>query len=202
MSGIIYILINEAMPGYVKLGRTTSSVQQRMRELDSTGVPLPFECFYAARVADCHQAEKLLHDAFQDQRVRSRREFFLISPERMASALKLAALEDVTPRDDVTDDADDEAALNEARQRRGRFSFGMVGLRAGTILTHVKNDKVTCVVVDDRNVEFQGDVMSLSQAALKAIHDMGYTWKAVQGPLYWQCNGEALDAMREKVEYG
>lgn len=200
MSEIIYILINEAMPGYVKLGKTTSSVQQRMRELDSTGVPLPFECFYAARVADCHQAEKLLHDAFQDQRVRSRREFFLISPERMASALKLAALEDVTPRDDVTDDANDEAALNEARQRRGRFSFGMVGLRPGTVLTHVKNDDVTCVVVDDRNVEFQGDVMSLSQAALKAIHDLGYTWKAVQGPLYWQFDGQSLDTMRQAID--
>ena len=35
--GIIYILINEAMPGYTKIDKTTSPVEQRMRELDSTG---------------------------------------------------------------------------------------------------------------------------------------------------------------------
>lgn len=36
--GTIYILINEAMPGYTKVGKTTTSVEQRMRELD-IGVP-------------------------------------------------------------------------------------------------------------------------------------------------------------------
>ena len=37
--GIIYILINAAMPGYVKLGQTTTSVEQRMKELDTTSTP-------------------------------------------------------------------------------------------------------------------------------------------------------------------
>jgi hypothetical protein len=38
--GIIYILINEGMPGYTKVGKTSTSVEQRMKELDTTGVPL------------------------------------------------------------------------------------------------------------------------------------------------------------------
>ena len=46
---IVYVLINEAMPGYVKIGRT-SNVTQRLNNLDWTNIPLPFECFYAARV--------------------------------------------------------------------------------------------------------------------------------------------------------
>ena len=62
--GTIYILVNQAMEGYTKVGKTRSSVEQRMRELDSTGVPLPFECFYAARVADIEFVERRLHDAF------------------------------------------------------------------------------------------------------------------------------------------
>jgi hypothetical protein len=44
--GIIYVIINEAMPGYTKIGKTTGSVEDRMRGLDTSGVPLPFECFY------------------------------------------------------------------------------------------------------------------------------------------------------------
>jgi hypothetical protein len=37
--GIIYILINEAMPGYTKVGKTSASIEQRMKQLDTTGVP-------------------------------------------------------------------------------------------------------------------------------------------------------------------
>jgi hypothetical protein len=68
--GNIYILINEAMPGYVKVSKTSDSVAYRMKLLDSTGVPLPFESFYAARVEDMDFVESQLHDAFRDTRVR------------------------------------------------------------------------------------------------------------------------------------
>ena len=89
MNEIIYILINEAMPGYVKIGRTTN-LEQRIRSLDTTSVPLPFECFYACTVANADFVEKQLQDAFLDHRVRSTREFFELSPDRVVSALKLA----------------------------------------------------------------------------------------------------------------
>nr|WP_321359140.1 GIY-YIG nuclease family protein [uncultured Hyphomonas sp.] len=202
MEGIIYILTNEAMPGYVKIGKTTSSVEQRMRELDTTGIPLPFECFFAGRVANCHVAEKLLHDAFSDHRVRSRREFFQISPERIASALRLAAPVDVTPRDDVVEDAEDEAALNKARERRSNFNFSIIGLEPGQMLNHVKDETVTCIIVDNTKVLFQNEEMSLSKAALKALHDMGYSWKAVSGSEYWEFKGQTLDERRREIEEG
>jgi hypothetical protein len=47
MPEIVYVLTNEAM---VKIGRTTTSVEQRIKELDNTSLPLPFQCFYAAEV--------------------------------------------------------------------------------------------------------------------------------------------------------
>jgi hypothetical protein len=202
MIGTIYILTNESMPGYVKVGKTSTSPEQRMRELDTSGVPLPFECFYAAEVADCHQAERLLHDAFADVRVRSRREFFEISPERVASALRLAAIQDVTPRDDVVEDAEDERALNEARRRRGRFNFKIVGIQPGAVLTLAKDETKTCEVIDNQRVRYREELMSLSQAALKAIHELGYTWKAVSGPENWEFEGRTLDEIRRLVEEG
>jgi len=80
MHEIVYVLINEAMPGYVKIGKTTD-LEQRMRSLDNTSLPLPFECFYAVQVDDANHVEKHLHDAFEDSRVRKNREFFEIAPE-------------------------------------------------------------------------------------------------------------------------
>lgn len=202
VEGIIYVLINEAMPGYTKVGKTTTSVEQRMKELDSTGVPLPFECFYAARVANCHQTEKLLHDAFMDNRVRQRREFFQISPERVASALKIGAIEDVTPRDDVVEDVEDQAALNKARERRGHFNFEMVDIHPGTVLTFVEDIDETCTVVDKKKVQFRGELTSLSQAALTLLKERGYTWKTVAGPQYWEHEGRTLSEIRNEMEAG
>ena len=198
--GVIYILMNEAMPGYTKIGKTTSPVEKRMKELDSAGVPLPFECFYAAKVADIDHVEKSLHDAFADHRVRPRREFFRIAPERVQSALQLAALEDVTPREDVVEDAEDQAALNKARTWRDPFNFHMVDIPPGSILTFSKDPSVTCKVVDHKKIEFEGEVTSLSGSAVTIVQRMGYKWTHVAGPFYWEFEDETLDERRRRME--
>ena len=42
--GIVYVLTNSVMPGLVKIGMTTRlDIDTRMKELYSTGVPVPFE---------------------------------------------------------------------------------------------------------------------------------------------------------------
>ncbi|TSC84444.1 MAG: hypothetical protein G01um101417_250 [Parcubacteria group bacterium Gr01-1014_17] len=61
MNEIIYVLINEAMPGYVKVGRT-SNLHERIRSLNRpSGVPLPFEVYYASEVRDSQKDEQWLH---------------------------------------------------------------------------------------------------------------------------------------------
>ena len=54
MSVIVYALTNPAMPGLVKIGKTSrDDPQARMKELyNSSGVPLPFECVIAVEVED------------------------------------------------------------------------------------------------------------------------------------------------------
>ncbi len=66
--GIVYVLTNPVMPGIVKIGMTErSDIDKRLRELYTTGVPVPFECAYACKVdpADCAKIEKALHKAFE-----------------------------------------------------------------------------------------------------------------------------------------
>ena len=47
-TGIVYVLTNPAMPGIVKIGKTSrGSIDARLNELYSTGVPVPFECAFA-----------------------------------------------------------------------------------------------------------------------------------------------------------
>ena len=46
------------MPGIIKIGFTENSVEQRMRELDKTPTPIPFECYYAKRIDKAEFVEK------------------------------------------------------------------------------------------------------------------------------------------------
>jgi len=200
MTDIVYILTNDAMEGFLKIGLTTTSVEQRMRELDTTGVPLPFTCFHASEVSDGRKTEKLLHDAFKDNRVRQRREFFQIDPERVRSALLLAELNDVTPRDDIETEDGDIEALTKVRKRRGKFIMSNYNIPVGAILTLSKDENITCKVLENNNVEFEDEVMTLSGSCLQAMHNLGFTWKAVAGPDYWQYEGETLVALRNRKE--
>lgn len=199
MEEIVYILINEAMPNLVKVGKT-SNLEQRIRSLDTTGVPLPFECFYAARVNNAAYVEKQLHDAFMDQRVRKNREFFEIAPDRIVSALKLAEIEEVTPGVDYVDSDDDQKALDKARSRRSAFNFEMVKIPTGAQLQFIRDEGVTCEVMDTKRVNFEGEVTSLSFAAQKALQNIGLNWKSVQGPMYWKYEDETLGERRYRME--
>ena len=187
----VYVLTNEAMPGYIKIGMTTQPVEQRMTALDSTGVPLPFECYYAARVDNMAKVEKALHEAFGDHRVRKSREFF-----------QLLAIEEVTPRDEVVDSADDAIALAKARKDRSNFTFSKAEVPVGAELTFSKGDGITALVLDDRRIEFRGAPTSLSASALTIVHELGYTWKTIAGTDYWLYEGETVSERRLRLEEG
>ena len=85
----VYILTNEAMPGYIKIGLTDKPVSERVLGLDNTSVAIPFQCYYAARVDDNQKIEKALHTAFGDFRVRSNREFFKMDPYKVKVILEV-----------------------------------------------------------------------------------------------------------------
>ena len=183
------------MPSYVKIGRTTD-LEQRIRSLDTTSIPLPFECFYACTVKDANFVEKQLHDAFLDQRVRSSREFFEISPERVVSALKIAEIENVTPNRDYVESQEDQQALNQARTRRAVFNFEMAKIPVGAELTFINDKSIKAKVVDKRLIEFNGEITSPSASARELL---GYQYQA-QGTVYWMYEGETLDERRRRLE--
>ena len=77
MTGTVYILTNDAMPGQLKIGMTTRDPHERARELSrGTGVALPFVVVYSAKVPDALAAEKLIHQRLHRFRTNRRREFF------------------------------------------------------------------------------------------------------------------------------
>jgi hypothetical protein len=202
MSEIIYILTNEAMPGYVKIGKTTNNLEQRVRDLStSTSIPLPFTVFYACTVNNAQFVEHQLHDAFDDNRVNPKREFFRVAPERVVSALKLAEIENITPKKDFIESRDDQEALNTARKIRSKFNFEMVKIPIGAELYFSRDESIKAKVVDTHStnsIELNDKKTSLSRSAQKIL---GYQY-GVAGTDYWMYEGETLDERRRRFESG
>ena len=60
--GTIYVLANPAIPGLVKVGKTSRSVDARIKELSSaTGVPSEFMLIYEQSFVDVDNAERQVH---------------------------------------------------------------------------------------------------------------------------------------------
>jgi hypothetical protein len=76
-AGYVYILVNPAMPGMLKIGMTRRTPEERARELSrATGVPVPFRVAFAEYVRDCERAERLIHRRLDRYRANQNREFF------------------------------------------------------------------------------------------------------------------------------
>tara|TARA_Y100001970_G_scaffold168592_1_gene206173 strand:- start:212 stop:826 length:615 start_codon:yes stop_codon:yes gene_type:complete len=204
MSNIVYIFINQSMPDMVKIG-ITDNVERRVKELSgSTGVPLPFECYYAVKVSeDAKKLEKKIHEGFDKQRVRREREFFYTSPENAKSILELLEImggENVTPKEDIVENQEEKQALDEARKLRKRFNFSMLDIKPGEILKFKKDNSIVCEVHDETQVKFRDKITSLSNSADIILKEMGYEWLSVQGPRWWVYEGKTLSELRNERE--
>ena len=197
---IVYILTNECMSDIIKIG-ITENLSRRLRELDNTSTPLPFECFYAVEVDDARAIEKLLHETFDDKRVRPNREFFNCTPEQAKSALKISGGKDVTPTEVVFETEQDRQALYNQKKRKGRVDyFNILGINPGETLTFSKDHSIICEVSENRRVLFRGESQSLSGSALTIITEMGYDWVQINGAAYWCYKGTSLLELYQQTQ--
>ena len=208
-TGIVYILNNGSMPNMIKIGRT-DNLKQRLNGLDTTGVPLPFECYFAAKVDDADKIETLLHNVFAPERVRKNREFFFMEDEgvRVKILLQHLMLKDVTPKNQDTGSTPEEKQINkkaiyEARKKKPKFSFDMVKISNGETLYSVFDPDITCTVYDNTHVKFEGEITSLSKSATdirdrKEDRDPSDSY-TLQGPKFWKIeDGKTLSDLREE----
>lgn len=200
-SGIVYVLTNPAMPGLVKIGKTSRhSIDARLNELYSTGVPVPFECAYAGRVVDETQVEKAFHLAFGPYRLNPKREFFQIEPEQAIALLQLMAVEDVTPAlQEEAEAVDREAkdASSKLKARRPNLNFTEMNIPIGSELYFTQLNNEVVKVTSERKVEFRGEETSLT-AATRTL--LGLSYSVAPGS-YWLYRGRVLrDIYNETYE--
>jgi len=195
--GIVYVLSNPAMPGLVKIGQTTNEITNRMNDLNTTGVPLPFECLFACEVDDCKLVENSLHKAFYPNRINPRREFFEIDPDQAIVILRLFSKKEVTPaivaeiNKSITN-AEKEASENYIK-RRPPLNFKEMGIPIGAKLVFSYDEETAEVFVSsDRKIrasesDEEKSLTRITKEILKIDYD-------IQPTRYWSYEGKSLNA--------
>jgi len=88
ISGWIYVLSTREQPRLLKIGKTTRSVFQRVKEINSaTGVLYPYSARAIFRVPDAAAAESAVFELLRPYRVRCDREFFELDYQLAASQI-------------------------------------------------------------------------------------------------------------------
>ena len=92
--GYVYILTNPSFrEDWVKIGKTTN-MEERLRTLYNTSLPLPFEVFATMKTSKYNEAEKLVHhyiERFTNLRIEKKREFFNVKPEEVLDIFREVA---------------------------------------------------------------------------------------------------------------
>jgi len=83
----------------------------------------------------------------------------------------------------------------ESTERASNFSFTKCKIPAGDQIEYAYDTNLKAVVVDDRNVEYQGETMSLTALA-KLLSGKKY---AIAGPKFFKYKGEWLNDIRHRL---
>ena len=195
--GIVYVISNPVM-SCIKIGQSSKNdLDKRLTDLYTTGVPMPFKCEYLAEVANEKFVETQLHKIFASFRINNKREFFDIDPQPVIEAIKLAEIKNLTPKtENYTEEENIE--IEKIAKKQGTIDFEKLGVPDNAELIFTMDEKYKCYVKYPNFVVFNGEEQSLTSAAKKVLHELGYKWNAAQGPKYWSYDEETILQIKNK----
>lgn len=219
--GIVYILINPCLDGWVKIGVTErNDIDRRLKELNTpTNLPLSYRCYATYEVEQPLEVEKRIHsiidriddtlharEQLENGRIRER-EFFKISPETAYGIFKdIAALRNDTDNLKLyrpTQEQSQEEEIAEARTKRSNNSFKLLNIDVGEEISFLHDENIVAKVVNDKNkIEYEREIYSVTALARKLLIER-HGWSEdlhVNGWKYFTKNGLTLSDLRDRIK--
>lgn len=219
--GLVYILTNPCLDGWVKIGMTErNDIERRLQELNSpANIPLSYRCYAVYEVDNPLEVEKNIHsiidrvdgslharEQLHNGRIRER-EFFRISPETAYGIFKDIA----NLRGDIenlklfapTENEAQEQELEESKPKRSNNTFKLLGISVGEEIAFLYDDNIKAKVISDKNqIQFEGASYSVTGLACKILIER-YGWADnlhINGWRYFTKDGATLSDRREQIE--
>jgi len=189
MKGYIYILKNASFPDYVKIGYA-DNVEERVRQLNSSEcTPFAFRV-YATYEVNSRLMDKKIHSIIDKLNPKLRsideyngqkrvREFYAMSPEDAYSIFQaIAEINDSTDKlkkwevsaeiireEKIAEDIAEEASY-QRKERCENYTFAKTWkLPVGAILEYIEDNNIKCTVVDERRLDYNGELMYMTPFA-------------------------------------
>lgn len=210
--GVIYILTNPSFKDYVKIGYA-DDIEKRLAQLNrSECVPFAFRV-YATYEVDSRLSDLQVHRiidrlnpdlrSIEEFEGKKRvREFYAMSPEDAYSLFEAIAeinglthrLKRIAPtQSEIKQERAAEEIREASAERAANFKFSMCGINPGDVIEYYNDPAITCTVVDDRRVEYNGEVMSLTGLARLLTGQ-----QKIAGPRFFKYKGEWLNDIRHR----
>ena len=116
----------------------------------------------------------------------------------MILALQLANPVDVTPKEnEYLTKEEIKEIQNIDKKRLSSFTFEQADIPIGSILNFCRDTDITCTVYSDNTVMFDGQIISLTEAARNTGLIPYYE---LQGPKFWLYEDELLTNRRKRIQ--
>jgi len=188
--GYVYCMTNEHMPGFVKVGYTDRTPEERLAEANADTWSIPcWKCETSVRVKSPREAEKAIHLLLgrDDGRISSRREFFSCPVDYVKMVFNILRTQNLEPTPQAVIMAEVNAAIATELRKSVSFSESpspspspsVIGpiresrkiFRDGQLLKHVyKGDEAIAVYKKDADVFVWRSVEYTSLNRLNSAH--------------------------------
>ena len=210
---------NPSFPNYVKIGYA-DNIESRLQQLNNSEcTPFAFRV-YATYEVDSRLSDLKIHSIIDKLNPNLRsidnyngkkriREFYAMTAEDAYLILEaIAEIHNYSNRlkkwelsqAEVRDEKLAEEVDVEKQARGANFLFSNYGIPTGAVLENVDNPNISCVIVDDRKVEYNGENMYITPF-VKMISGKNYI---THGPKYlvehFSYQGELLKDICERFE--
>ena len=196
--GYIYILTNKSFKdNCIKIGYSVD-VERRVKDLSGSGLPYDYEIYCTYEIPASQKADKSLHRLIQmlnpSLRITPNREFFDIAPEVAYKMFEEMAV--MHGREDKLKlYKNDEIDKEESHKRGEPFSFTKCQIPVGSEIVYIHDVSVVAKVIDDRKIEYQGEIMYMTTLAKKLTNK-----SVIRGPECFKYNGILLPEYYNKYQ--
>ena len=196
--GIIYICTT-SVEGLIKIGRT-DNFNARMNILEQNGYwnVSGLKRFYAVRVDDYIEKEKLIHTIFSKSQV-ANSELFALDKNLAKDMLDAFEGEIIYPEQPKKQT---NVQVIDKKKKKSPTKFNMVNIPVGSTLVFIKDPTKTVTTVDDINkVNLSGEVMAISEAAgrLRGKNSKG-EYPSTCGQAWFTYNGKLITELRNEID--
>ncbi len=194
IKGYIYIMTNPALKDMVKIGYATD-VEKRRKQLSTTALPYDYEVYAIYETSgnlEDMNLHKMIDNLNPDLRVTVNREFFLMKPQEAYDLLEAIAT--------ISGTKDKLKKLKVEKKQKVHnppINFFECGIPVGAELVYTEDSAITVKVVNERKIEYKGEITSLSAVAMK----LKGTNKPLQGSLYFTYNGKNLVKIANETQW-